>query len=176
MIKEALLGLLTSQPMHGYELKIELDRVLGRTTPVNVGQVYTALNKLEKDGLVLTEFVAREDQRAEMKVYSIAPTGADHLHRWFAEPVDTVDLRNELFIKLSLARRTGRAETGPILTAQRLAALRSIQELTTLKERLEGTADDDVALLIDGAILHLEADLRWLDLWQQRLMKQEGTK
>lgn len=61
--------------------KVELDRVLGRTTPVNVGQVYTALNKLEKDGLVVTEFVARDDQRAEMKVYTLAPAGAEHLHR-----------------------------------------------------------------------------------------------
>ncbi|MDB4897337.1 MAG: lineage-specific thermal regulator protein [Firmicutes bacterium] len=156
--------------------KVELDRVLGRTTPVNVGQVYTALNKLEKDGLVVTEFVARDDQRAEMKVYTLAPAGAEHLHRWFTQPVETVDLRNELFIKLSLARRTGRAEVGPILTVQRLTTLRSIQELTMLKERLEGTADDDVALLIDGAILHLEADLRWLDLWEQRLKRQEGTR
>lgn len=175
MIKEALLGLLAAQPMHGYELKVELDRVLGRTTPVNVGQIYTALSKLEKDGLVGTEFVAREDQRAEMKVYSLSPAGAEHLHRWFAEPVVKVDLRDELFIKLSLARRTGRAEVGLIVQGQRLTTLRSIQELTLLKERLE-SGDDEVALLIEGAILHLEADLRWLDLWEQRFAKREGHR
>jgi DNA-binding PadR family transcriptional regulator len=169
LIKEALLGLLASQPMHGYELKVELDRVLGRTTPMNVGQIYTALNKLEKDGLVCTEFVPRTDQR-EMKVYSLSPTGAVHLHRWFTEPVEKVDLRDELFIKLSLARRTGPARCGPILQAQRLTTLRSIQELTILKERLDTVADEEVALLIEGAILHQEADLRWLELWEQRLL------
>lgn len=162
--------------MHGYELKVELDRVLGRTTPVNVGQVYTALNKLEKDELVHTEFVAREEQRAEMKVYSLSAAGAEHLHRWFAEPVEKVDLRDELFIKLSLARRTGRADAAGILQAQRLASLRAIQELTRLMERLDGGTDEEIALLIEGAILHLEADLRWLDLWEQRLMKRGDAR
>lgn len=177
MIKEALLGLLASQPMHGYELKVELDRLLGRTTPVNVGQIYTALSKLEKEGLVDTEFVARSDQRAEMKVYSLSPAGAEHLHGWFAEPVERVDLRNELFIKLSLARRTGRAEVAQIVGAQRMTTLRAIQELTLLKERLESAADqEEVALLIDGAILHLEADLKWLDLWERRMEKWEETR
>lgn len=171
MIKEALLGLLASRPMHGYELKTELDQVLGRTTPVNVGQVYTALNRLEKDGHVDITFVPREDQRAEMKVYSLSETGAEYLHGWFAEPVERIDLRNELFIKLSLARRTGRADVDRILQTQRLTTLRSIQELTMLKERLVGDADEEIPLLIDGAILHLEADLHWLDLWEQRLRK-----
>lgn len=161
--------------MHGYDLKVGLDEILGRTTPVNVGQVYTALNKLERDGLVQTEFISREDQRAEMKVYSLSQTGSDHLHRWFTEPVAKVDLRDELFIKLSLARRTGMADLAAIIQAQRLTALRSIQELTRLKERFEET-EDAVALLIEGAILHLEADLRWLEIWEQRRVRQEGTR
>jgi DNA-binding PadR family transcriptional regulator len=173
MIKEALLGLLVAQPMHGYELKVELDKVLGRTTPVNVGQVYTALAGLEKSGLVRTELVARDEQRAEMKVYSLSPAGRDRLSQWLAEPVTKVDLRDELFLKLSLARRTGQADVGAIVQAQRLTTLRSIQELTQLKERL-APDDEEVTLLIEGAILHLEADLNWLDLWERRLVKREG--
>lgn len=174
MIKEALLGLLVAQPKHGYELKIELDRLLGRTTPVNVGQVYTALNRLEKDGHVEVTFVAREDQRAEMKVYSLSAAGTDYLHRWFDEPIERVDLRNELFIKLSLARRTGKADVARILQAQRLTTLRAMQELTMVRERLAAdTADDELPLLIDGALLHLEADLHWLDLWEQTLLQRE---
>lgn len=173
MIKEALLGLLVSQPMHGYELKTELDRLLGRTTPVNVGQVYTALNRLERDGHVEVAFVAREDQRAEIKVYSVSEAGADYLHRWFDEPVDRVELRNELFIKLSLARRTGKADVRRILQAQRTTTLRSMQELTALQERLAAEVEDEILLLIDGALLHLEADLRWLDLWEERYLQRE---
>lgn len=176
MIKEALLGLLASQPMHGYELKIELDRLLGRTTPVNVGQVYTALNRLEKESFVQVQFVPREDQRADMKVYSLSPEGADHLHRWFDEPIERVELRNVLFIKLSLARRTGRADAERIIQAQRLSSLRSIQELTLLKEQLADGPDEEIPLLIEGAILHLEADLHWLDLWANMLQRQEGKE
>lgn len=172
MIKEALLGLLASQPMHGYDLKVELDRVLGRITPMNVGQVYTALNRLEKDGWVQTELVSREDQRAEMKVYSLSLLGAEHLHRWFAEPVERVELRDELFLKLSLARRTGRADARSIVQGQRMAMLRAMQELTILKERLAASADEELGLLVEGALLHLEADMRWLELWEARLQGQ----
>jgi DNA-binding PadR family transcriptional regulator len=172
LIKEALLGLLAAQPMHGYELKVELDKVLGRTTPVNVGQVYTALNKLEKEGLVEAALVPREDQRADMKVYHLAPAGVRHLQGWFAQPVEKVDLRNELFIKLSLARRTGKADAGAIIQSQRLAILQWIQELTRLQTQRD---DEQIDLLIEGAILHLEADLRWLDLWEQRMRTKEDA-
>lgn len=169
-MKEALLGLLAVQPMHGYDLKVALDRLLGRTTPVNVGQVYTALSKLEKDGLVRAELVARErDARSETKVFHLTDAGAAELHTWFAEPVEKVDLRDELFIKLSLARRTGRADAAAIILAQRSAGLRAIQELTLLRTQYED--DDEIGLLIEGAILHLEADLQWLTLWESRLQR-----
>lgn len=166
MIKEALLGLLADQPMHGYDLKLALDRLLGRTTPMNVGQVYTALNKLEKDGLIGAELVSRSD-RQELKVYHLTSTGAAALHQWYAQPVEKVDLRDELFIKLSLARRTAKGDVAAIVRAQRSANLRAIQELTRLKGQPREHGDD-IELLIEGAILHLEADIQWLDLWEHR--------
>jgi DNA-binding PadR family transcriptional regulator len=168
VIKEALLGLLAERPMHGYELKVSLDRVLGRTSPINVGQIYTALNKLEKDGLVEARMVPREEQD-EVKVYHLTAAGEAELHAWFQQPVEKVDLRDELFLKLSLARRTRRADAGAILRSQRLAYLRSIQELTAMQEQYRQGGDAEVALLIEGAILHLEADLKWLDLWERHL-------
>lgn len=166
MIKEALLGLLAQRPMHGYDLKLALDQVLGRTTPVNVGQVYTALNKLEKDGLVSAEFVAR-DERSETKVFHLSTAGESELQRWFGAPVEKADLRDELFLKLSLARRRGPAAAQAIIHTQRAANLGAIQELTQIA--LQHEPDSEVTLLIEGAILRLEADLRWLDLWERRL-------
>ncbi len=178
LIKEALLGLLATEPLHGYDLKVGLDRLLGGASPVNVGQVYTAIAKLERDGLIEATLVtrpSRDQQRVEMKVYHLTPEGLQDLHRWFAEPVEKVDLRDELFVKLTLARRTGRAEVAAIVRSQRTACLRGIQELTALKERLRGpggdqgkSSDEEIDLLIEGAILHLEADLKWLDLWNGR--------
>lgn len=160
------MGLLAQRPMHGYDLKLALDQVLGRTSPVNVGQVYTAISKLEKEGLITGQLVAR-DERSETKVFSLTPMGEAELHRWFATPVEKADLRDELFLKLSLARRRAPAEALAIIRTQRAANLGAIQELTMLAGQYD--PDSEVTLLIEGAILRLEADLRWLDLWESRI-------
>lgn len=167
MIKEALLGLLAVRPMHGYDLKVTLDQAMGQTSRFNVGQVYTALGKLEKDGLVTTELVAR-DERSDTKVYHLTAEGRAELARWFREPVEKVDLRDELFMKLTMARRTGQADVAAIIRAQRIATISAIQELTRLKDAYDPQRELDVVLLIEGAVLHLEADLQWLDLWENR--------
>jgi DNA-binding PadR family transcriptional regulator len=166
MIREALLGLLAVQPMHGYDLKVTLDRTLGGVTRFNVGQVYTALNKLDKDGFIAGERVAR-DEKGETTVFHLTAQGTEALRQWFASPVDKVDLRDELFMKLVLARRSGQAETAAIVRIQRAGMLGAIQELVRLRELSEGQNDTETVLLIEGALLHLEADLRWLELWEQ---------
>lgn len=167
MIRQALLGLLAVQPMHGYDLKVSLDRALGQTSKFNVGQVYTALGKLEKEALIEAEFVSR-DERSEMKVFHLTAAGRAELDHWFQTPVEKVDLRDELFMKLTLARRAGLADVATLVRTQRLATFQSIQELTRLKESYDPVQELDVVMLIEGAILHLEADLQWLDLWVSR--------
>jgi len=167
MIKEALLGLLAVRPMHGYDLKISLDRVLGETSKVNVGQVYTAISKLEKEGLIAADLVAR-DEKPDMKVFRLTEAGARELQSWFAAPVEKVDLRDELFIKLTLASRSGVADVRAIIRTQRSANMAAILALTQLREQMEQQGDDDTSLLVEGAILHLEADMQWLDLWERR--------
>ena len=167
MIRQALLGLLAVQPMHGYDLKVSLDRALGQTSKFNVGQVYTALGKLEKEALIEAELVSR-DERSEMKVFHLTAAGRAELDHWFQTPVEKVDLRDELFMKLTLARRAGLADVATLVRTQRLATLQSIQELTRLKESYDPVQELDVVMLIEGAILHLEADLLWLDLWVSR--------
>lgn len=167
MIKETLLSLLSQQPAHGYELKLHLDSLLGQVSPMNVGQIYTALNRLEATGLIRAEFVPREE-RGETKVFSITAAGREELQRWFASPVEKVEIRNELFMKLILARRTGLADLDTLIRTQRAAYLQLIQELTHLATQY-AAADDEVALLIDGAILRLEAELHWLERFKRKL-------
>ncbi len=176
MIKEALLGLLAGKPMHGYDLKVGLDKLFGRASPVNVGQVYTAIAKMEKAGLIEGALVVRDQQRPETKVYHLTPAGLDSLRQWFAEPVERVDLRDEFFVKLSLAQRTGRGDVAAIVRAQRAAALRDMQELTALRERFQGEQEVDLRLLVEGAVLHLEADLAWLELWEKRFARRGDKK
>lgn len=174
------MGLLAARPMHGYDLKLGLEELLGSTSPVNVGQIYTAIAKLEKSGFIEAS-LERTGSSPEKKVYHLTPAGLDELYRWFAHPVERLNLRNELFIKLSLARRTGRFDTAAIIRSQRATYLRGMQELTSLRESRQdeqgghGGPDGDVGLLIEGAILRIEADLKWLELWEKRCAR-EGDR
>lgn len=52
MIELAILGLLTDQELHGYELKKRLSELLGVRSGVSFGSLYPALARLEKAGAV----------------------------------------------------------------------------------------------------------------------------
>lgn len=167
LIQETLLGLLAVQPMHGYELKLSLDGLFSRTQIVNVGQVYTALGKLDRDGDVEEEF-GPQGEHMDRRVYRITEKGRKRLDGWLVTPVSRTDLRDEVYLKLALARRTQPDTVPEVLRAQRGETLQQIQNLTLLTQRL-GDKDHEARLLIQGAVLHLEADLQWLDLWEEDL-------
>lgn len=159
--------------MHGYELKRSLDALLPRAQAVNVGQVYTALGKLEKDGDVEAEFVPN-GEHSDRRVYTITDRGRGRLEQWLMLPVQRGDLRDEVFLKLALVRRTRTDAVHSVLTVQRTETLQQIQNLTLLAQRVP--ADQlETELLLQGVILHLEADLHWLDLWEDR-MESGGPK
>lgn len=166
-MKNAFLALLARSPAHGYELKQLLDERFGATLALNAGQVYTTLQRLERDGLVEGVDIP-EDTRGK-RVYAITAAGREALEAWFEETSTPTRLRDELYLKLALADATGIVETMTLIDRQRRAAL---QALRALDERSSG--DSTIAsLLAEGAAFHLEADLRWLDLCQTRL--QEGS-
>lgn len=167
MLKFVLLGLLAEQPRHGYDLKVAFEDLLGRTWPLNIGQVYTTLARLERDGLV-TRVTPDRGEPPERKPYRLTEDGRLALKQWLSEPAEgPVRLKDELFLKVLVHSLAGRGDPRPLLWAQREQYLRSLAELTRL--RAAPDVQPATALLVEGAALHVEADLRWLELVEERI-------
>jgi DNA-binding PadR family transcriptional regulator len=169
LVRLHLLALLAKEPAHGYELKLALEQTFGEAYPSpNIGQIYVTLKRLEQDGLVASEDVAQTD-RPNKKVYELTPAGREALNTWVAEPSEGPRVRDEFFIKLILAPMAGLADRMGLINSQRrhyLGIMRNLTELATASE----TADTPARLLIEGAILHLQADLDWLERCQEELV------
>jgi len=166
-MKFPILAMLAKSPAHGYELKRELEEHFGAALPpLNTGQIYTSLARLERDGLVDVEGVA-QDSRPNKRVYRLTAQGQAALDEWVTQPTPGTRLRDEFFMKLVLAGRAGIADPRVLIERQRGAYLQALRDL----DQLSGAANGDWAesLLIEGAALHLEADLKWLALCEERL-------
>ncbi|MEU6882691.1 PadR family transcriptional regulator [Streptomyces sp. HUAS MG47] len=163
-----LLALLARGPAHGYELKQDLEQLLGAAyPPTNVGQIYVTLGRLEKSGLIEGEEIAQES-RPNKKIYRLTDAGQEALRAWFDETADEPRVRDEFFMKLALAPRTGLADQIALINKQRreyLTTMRNLSKLAATENR-----DNRIAhLLIEGAMLHLQADLDWLERCQEEL-------
>ncbi|MFG3499540.1 PadR family transcriptional regulator [Streptomyces sp. NPDC047928] len=163
-----LLALLAKGPAHGYELKQDLEQLLGAAYPQpNVGQIYVTLGRLEKSGLIEGEEVA-QSSRPNKKIYRLTDAGHEALRAWFDETTEEPRVRDEFFMKLALAPRTGLADQIALINKQRreyLNTMRNLSKLAATENR-----DNRVAhLLIEGAMLHLQADLDWLERCQEEL-------
>ncbi len=158
-IRHGLLALLEREPMHGYQLRSEFDATTGSTWPLNVGQVYTTLARLERDGLVSTG----EDDGEGRVPYAITDAGREELQGWFATPVVSADRpRDELAIKLALAVTVPGVDVGGVIQRQRAASMVAMQDLTRLKKA--GDPDDlSWTLVLESMRYQLEAEVRWLD-------------
>jgi DNA-binding PadR family transcriptional regulator len=159
-----LLGLLEEGPRHGYDLKHNYDRLFAHSKPLRFGQVYSTLARLQRDGLV--EAVSEEPGRGpDRKVYAITSEGVTDLDEWLRTPEPPEPyVRSALFGKVLLAVLSGRPAKR-FLEAQRREHERRMRELTRLKS--EGSIHE--VALADYALLHLEADLKWIDLTEERL-------
>lgn len=172
-VKYGLLGVLAKEPLHGYELKTAFEERAGGFWNINYGQIYSTLDRLTRDGLVEAETEATDAGR-ERKVYSITKRGAAELRRWLMQPVERRrPLRDELFVKLALLDP---GEPDPILRLledQRQFYLSQMAQLTREKLKLQSEPDGGdrlmTDLLIDAALFHAEADLRWLDHCESRI-------
>lgn len=161
------LALLAGGPAHGYELRQALEQRFGSTLPrLNAGQVYTTLQRLERDGLVRGRDVP-EDAR-QKRVYELTETGRAALAAWVEAPAAATRLRDEFFLKLVLAGLSGIADPAALIARQRQEYLQALRDVT--QATLNGSPVG--ALLAEGAALHLEADLRWLELCQERLLRE----
>ena len=169
------LALLASGPAHGYELRQAFEeRFGGLLPPINAGQIYTTLGRLERDGLVSADDVA-QDGRPNKRVYELTEVGRAALAEWIAAPAPGARLKDEFFIKLVLAGFTGVADPRALIERQRREYLQSLRDLDELAAGRRGNGDTAAELLIEGAVLHLQADLQWLDLCDQRLSPQEAS-
>ena len=159
-----LLALLANGPAHGYELKQAMEQQFGSVLPpLNAGQIYTTLSRLERDGLVDDDPVA-QNGRPNKRVYQLTEAGRTELRGWVADATPAARLKDDFFVKLVLARAAGIADPLELIDRQRAAYLQALRELDDV-----ATGDETSALLVEGAALHLEADLKWLDLCEQRM-------
>ena len=172
-VKQALLALLEQGPMYGYQLRVEFENRTGSTWPLNVGQVYTTLNRLERDGLVAGEGVDDEGH----VVYRITDQGRDEVAAWFTTPVArTQPPRDELAIKLALAVTVPGVAVGTVIQRQRTATMAALQDYTRLKRAGRAASParpDDMAwsLVLDSLVFAAEAEIRWLDHCEARLRR-----
>nr|WP_203592819.1 MULTISPECIES: PadR family transcriptional regulator [unclassified Streptomyces] len=167
-----LLALLARGPAHGYELKQDLEQLLGSAYPQpNVGQIYVTLGRLEKSGLIEGEDV-EQSSRPNKKVYHLTDAGREALDAWFEDTADEPRVRDEFFMKLALAPQSGATDQITLINKQRRQYLNTMRELS----RLAAAEDRDnriAHLLIEGAMLHLQADLDWLERCQEELEELE---
>jgi DNA-binding PadR family transcriptional regulator len=167
-VRHSLLAVLSAGPMHGYGLKTEFEAATSDIWPLNVGQVYTTLGRLERDGLVTAE----ADNEGQ-KVYEITGAGRDELSRWFETPVPREAIpRQEVAIKLVFAMRSGVADVAGVVQRQRVATVRALQDVTRLKAAAEASGDLAWLLMLDSLVFQAEAEARWLDMCEARLARE----
>lgn len=162
-VKQGLLALLAEEPMYGARLRSEFEARTGGTWPLNVGQVYTTLSRLERDGLV--EPVGGPDDEGRI-AYRLTQHGRDEITAWWLTPVDRDSTpRNELVIKLALAVTAPGVDVHRVVQTQRTATLRHLRDLTRLKARASGDVSHDLSwqLVLENLLFTAEAEVRWLD-------------
>jgi DNA-binding PadR family transcriptional regulator len=166
-IRQGLLALLVDGPHHGYQLRQDFDSCTGATWPLNIGQVYTTLARLSRDGLVETT----GDGDDSLKLYALTRAGRREVDEWFSTPVQLPDRpRDELAIKLALAAETPGIDVSAVIQAQRTATVTAMQDFTRLKAEADPAADLGWLLILDSLLFQAEAEVRWLDACEQRLV------
>lgn len=164
MQQEVVLALLAKEPSHGYELRARLRVALGPLgEAMNDGQIYVALTRLEKAGLVTSE---RAAESADRKVYALAPAGQERVAEWLTEVSWPKPDLAEFHLKLVAAAAAGLADPLTIVDAQRRELLRRLRD--SERAAMAEPDDSDAALLLEGVVLRLQADLRWLEACEQK--------
>jgi DNA-binding PadR family transcriptional regulator len=161
VVQEVLLALLATEPAHGYQLRGRLQLALGPLAEaLNAGQVYVTLNRLEKAGLVSSERVGQSD-RPDRKVYELTAAGNARVEEWLADTSWPKPAPAEFHLKLVAAAAARLADPVRLVDAQRHALLAG---LAAAQRAALAEPDGSVAgLLLEGVVLRLQADLRWLE-------------
>jgi DNA-binding PadR family transcriptional regulator len=167
-VRHALLGLLSEGPKYGHQLRQEFEVRTGEVWPLNVGQVYTTLQRLERDELVESDDQADDGPQ---KVFRITPAGREELATWLRTPPDlTTPPRDELVIKVLVALALPGTDVSEVLQVHRRYLVELMQQWTRLKED-EAEFDLPLALVVDAELLRLDSVIRWLDAADGRLKR-----
>jgi DNA-binding PadR family transcriptional regulator len=167
-VRHALLALLSEGPKYGLQLREEFVARTGEVWPLNVGQVYTTLQRLERDGLVKSEDGA---EPGPQKGYQITAEGERELGEWLRTPPDlSSPPRDELVIKVLVALTVPGTDVHEVIQAHRRYLIELMQQWTRLKEE-DGGADVAFALVVDAELFRLDSVVRWLDSADGRLKR-----
>jgi DNA-binding PadR family transcriptional regulator len=162
--------LLAQRPRHGYELRAAFEAVAGgeENWDVKPAQIYTTLSRMEKAGLVAEQSV-EQDAGPEKRIYAITPAGYAALRDWFTEGTTPDHQRDEFFIKLMLGLVSQAADPYQLIQTQRTHLFTELHAVTAQRTRVDPSKELARLLLLDKVAMHLEADLRWLDMTEARL-------
>ena len=167
-VRHALLALLTEGPKYGLQLRQEFEARTGEVWPLNVGQVYTTLQRLERDGLVESDDAGDEGPQ---KGFRITEAGEGELVDWLRTPPDmTSPPRDELVIKVLVALRMPGVDVREVIQVHRRYVVQLMQQYTRLKEDAPDS-DIGLALVVDAELFRLDAVVRWLDAADGRLKR-----
>jgi DNA-binding PadR family transcriptional regulator len=177
-VKYGLLGILARKPQHGYELKRTFEQMTGGFWELNYGQIYQSLDRLSEEGYVHYT-VEQEDNVPDKKVYAITEEGKQALKAWLAHPEEPRPrpLRDELFIRLAVMSSKDITPMLELISQHQSVYLEKMQELTGAKRELAKTkrgrtsSSDELIeeLLVDVALFHAEADVKWLEQCENKL-------
>ncbi len=169
-VRHAVLGLLAQRPRHGYELRAAFEAVVGgeENWDVKPAQIYTTLTRMEKSGLVEEQSV-EQDGGPEKRIYSITQAGYQVLQDWFTEGTSAEHQHDEFFIKLMLGLVSGAADPDELIHIQRTHLYRELHAITRQRTGCDPGKELAKLLFLDKVAMHLEADLRWLDMTEARL-------
>lgn len=171
-MKYPILALLSSGPAHGYELKQSFENRFGAVwPPVNIGQIYTTLQRLERDALV-RGYEVEQESRPDKHVVEITESGRAALQEWLNTADKGPRLRDDFYMKIVLSRLSGLAQPLEVIGRQRETHLQELRDLNDIAMRArEGPVAS--LLLAEGAALHVQADIEWLDLCEDRIRRGE---
>jgi DNA-binding PadR family transcriptional regulator len=175
-VRYAVLGLISQKPRHGYETRLAFESLVGgdENWEVKPAQIYTTLERLEEAGLVTRSSDLGEGEEPSRRIYQITLEGEQALSKWFSEGIATEHQRDEFFIKLMVGLISGRANPARLIQIQRALLFQELHTATVQREAYDPATEIAQILLLDKTIMHLEADLRWLDMTEMRLEAIKG--
>ena len=175
MQQEVVLAMLAKEPSHGYQLRVRLQQALGPAgDAMNAGQIYVTLSRLERAGLVSCERAAGLPDRPDRKVHALTAAGYQRVTDWIADVTWPGPGLAEFHLKLLAAAAARIADPLAIIDAQRRELLRRLRDAQ--RAALAEPDGSEAGLLLEGIVLRLQADLRWLEACERKWTSQKGDR